>query len=158
MNNKERNWQNLFGQYTTEFTTWHAVTTSYSSQLKVLRSRKFTRAFKTNPDKSIINHKNTYTLEDNQIQEKTWVIKQKECNFSDGVFHPESETMRAISFGNDTSIWVSKEFIKNKMFGSEIFFNQKDWRYSIIPVYESGSLNRIVLIKENTQDFPSKVG
>ncbi len=47
--------------------------------------------------------------------------------------------MRAISFDNDTSIWVAKQFIKDKMFGSEVFFEQEDWRYSIIHVYEGDS-------------------
>ncbi len=157
MNNQERNWLNLFEKNTTEPTTWHALTTAYSPELEIIRSRQFTRAFTTNSDRSIIYHKNTYVLPDNQTKEQTWEIKQQECNLSDGVFHPESENMRAISFDNDTSIWVAKQFIKDKMFGSEVFFEQEDWRYSIIPLYEGGSLNRIVLIKENKQEFPSKV-
>ena len=157
MNNQERNWLDIFGKYTTEPTTWYALTTAYSPELEIIRSRQFTRAFTTNSDRSIVYHTNTYALPDNQTKEQTWVMKQEESNLSDGVFHPESENMRAIGFGNDTSIWVSKKFIKDKMFGSEVFFEQGDWRYSIIPVYEAGSLNRIVLIKENKQDFPSKL-
>ena len=157
MNNQQRNWLHLFEEYTTSPTTWHALTTAYTPELEIIRSRKYTRAFTTNSDRSIIYHKNTYPLPDNQTKEQSWEMKQEESNLSDGVYHPESENMRTIGFGNNTSIWVSKQFIKDKMFGSEVFFKQGDWRYSIIPVYEAGKLNRIVLIKENKQDFPSNV-
>ncbi|MDJ0746096.1 MAG: DUF3598 family protein [Xenococcaceae cyanobacterium MO_167.B27] len=157
MNNQERNWLNLFGKYTPETTTWHVLSTSYSPELEVIRSHKFMRAFKTNSDRSIVYHQNTYYLPDNQIQEKNWQINQQECNLADGVFHPEAETMRAIGFGNDTSIWVSKKIKIDKMFGSEVFFQQEDWRHSIIPVYQEGNLDKIIIIKENQQNFPTQV-
>ena len=65
--------------------------------------------------------------------------------------------MRAIGFGNETSIWVSKQFRPNHNFGSEFFFKHNDWRYSVIPVYQEGNLARIVMIKENPTQFPPRI-
>ncbi|AFZ35373.1 hypothetical protein Sta7437_1815 [Stanieria cyanosphaera PCC 7437] len=154
---QETNWFNLFGQYVPEKTTWHALTTVYSIELEVIRSYKFTRTFSTNADKSIIYHHNIYYLPDNQIKEQSWKLERQKCNQPDGVFHPEAENMRAIGFGNETSIWISKTFSHNHNFGSEVFFQQQDWRYSVIPVYEGGNLSRIVTIKENKQHFPTQI-
>ena len=157
MNYQEKNWLNIFEQYTPETTTWHALTTAYSPELEVIRSYKFMRAFKSNSDRSIIYHQNTYYLPDNQIQEQSWEINNQKCNLSDGVFHPEAETMRAIGFGNGTNIWVSKKFLIDQRFGSEVFFQQEDWRYSVIILYQEGTLAKMVIIKENKQNFPTQV-
>ena len=154
---KETNWFNLFGKYTPEGTTWHALTTAYSLELEVIRSYKFMRKFSTNIDKSIIYHQNTYYLSDGKTKEQTWELEQQKCNQIDGVVHPEAKNMRTISFGNETSIWVSKQFSPNKNFGLETFFQQNDMRYSVIPFYEEGKLARIVMIKENSKEFPVQV-
>lgn len=151
---QETNWFNLFGKYTPEKTTWHALTTVYSLELEVIRAYKFMRAFSTNTDQSIVYHQNTSYLPDNQINEQSWELEKPKCNLPDGVFHPASESMRAIGFGNETSIWVCKELIPNDNFGSEVFFQHQDWRHSVIPVYQEGNLARIVVIKENKLDFP----
>lgn len=157
MTPQERNWFDLFGQYTPQKTTWHALTTVYSLELEVIRAYKFTRTFSTNTDKSIVYHHNTYYLPDNQIKEKSWELEQQKCNQPDGVFHPEAENMRAIAFDKESTIWVSKTFDSNHNFGSEVFFKERDWRYSIIPVYKEGNLARIVTIKENILNFPTQV-
>ena len=157
MTPQERNWLNLFGKYTEEGTTWHALTTVYSPKLEVIRAYKFSRKFSTNIDRSIVYHQNTYYLPDNQIKEQSWELQQEKCNQPDGVFHPEAENMRAIGFGNGTSIWVSKQLETDKKFGSEVFFQHQDWRHSIIPLYEENKLERIVIIKENQTDFPTQI-
>ena len=154
---QETNWFNLFGKYTPEKTTWHSLTTVYSLELEVIRAYKFMRAFSTNTDKSIVYHQNTSYLPDNQINEQSWELEKQKCNQPDGVFHPASESMRAIGFGNETSIWTSIQLRTNTNFGSEVFFQHQDWRHSVIPVYQEGNLARIVVIKENQTDFPSQI-
>jgi hypothetical protein len=157
MNPQEKNWQNLFGDYTQEGTTWHALTTVYSLDLAVIRAYKFTRKFSTNSDCTVVDHHNTYYFDQDNIKEQSWQLDKVKCNQRDGVFHPEAENMRAIDFGNSTSIWVAKTFQENHSFGSEIFVKQQDWRYGIILVYQNGNFERIVLIKENKNHFPEAV-
>lgn len=158
MEQQEKNWLNLFGDYSEQVTTWHALTTVYSLDLQVIRAYKFTRQFSANVDASTIYHKNTYYVDENNIKEQSWEIEKEKCNQSDGVVHPEAATMRAIGFDNDTSIWVSQERKLTKNFGSEVFIKQPEgWRYGIIPVYEDGSFARIVIIKENKNYFPDNV-
>ena len=66
--------------------------------------------------------------------------------------------MRAIGFGNDTSIWVAKQFDPNQSsFGLEAFFQEGETRHSIIPGYQGRNLARFVMIKENTAEFPAGV-
>jgi hypothetical protein len=62
--------------------------------------------------------------------------------------------MRAIDFGNNTSIWVCKILKDNQNFGSEVFFKDNDWRFGIIPIYQNGSFASFVIIKENKNYFP----
>jgi hypothetical protein len=158
MTPQEKNWLNLFGQYSQEGTTWHALTTVYSLDLEVIRAYKFTRQFSSNAEGSTIYHKNTYYLAEDNINEKSWEIEKEKCNQSDGVVHPEAPTMRAIGFGNDTSIWVAKQSKYIDNFGSEVFIEQPgDWRYGIIPVYQDREFARIVVIKENKGYFPKNI-
>jgi hypothetical protein len=154
MNPQEKNWQNLFGDYNQDGTTWHALTTVYSLDLAVIRAYKFTRKFSTNADCSVIYHDNTYYLEGEQTRKQSWQLDKEKCNQGNGIFHPEAENMRAIGFDNNTSIWVAQTFREHHSFGSEIFFKQQDLRYGIIPVYQQGTLERIVLIKEHKAHFP----
>ena len=154
---QEQNWLNLFGQYTPEGTTWHALTTVYALDLQVIRAYQFTRRFSINPERTIVYHQNTYYLPDGQTKEQSWEIEKEKCNQADGVFHPESEYMRAIGFSHGTSIWVSQHFKPKGNFGSEVFVKQQDWRYGIIPVYQDGNLDRLVLIKEHPERFPEQL-
>jgi len=157
MNPTQTNWLNLFGQYPQTGITWHALTTSYSLGLSPTRSYKFKRKFSTNPDQTTVYHTNTY-YSSGQPEEQSWQLDQKDCNQSDGVFHPASERMRTISFGNDTSIWVAKQFDPNQSsFGLEAFFQENETRYSFIPGYQGRNLARFVMIKENMTDFPEDV-
>jgi hypothetical protein len=148
----------LFDRYTQEGTTWHAQTTVYSQKLEIIRSYKFTRKFSTNPDVTTVYHCNTYYSQDGEItQEQSWEIEKEKCDRADGVVHPAAEKMRAIGFGNDTSIWVSKNFSPEDNFGSEVFIRQADYRYGLIPVYQEGNLERLVIIKENPEKFPDRI-
>ena len=154
---QETNWLNLFGKYAQNKTTWHALTTVYSPELEIIRSYRFTRSFSTNADKSIVYHQNIYYLPNEQIKKQSWELEQQQCDRSDGIIHPEAEHMRAIGLENGTSIWLSKQFGLDEKFGMEVFFQQQDWRYSVIPMYQGENLARIVTIKENTQHFPSQI-
>ena len=157
MNPTQTNWLNLFGQYPQTGTTWHALTTSYSLGLSPTRSYQFKRKFSTNPDQTTVYHTNTY-YSNGQPEEQSWQLDQQENSQSDGVFHPAAERMRAISFGNDTSIWVAKQFDpSNGSFGLEAFFQEGENRLSIIPAYQGRNLARFVMIKENTVEFPEGV-
>ena len=157
MNPTQTNWLNLFGEYIPSSTTWHALTTFYSLGLSPTRSYKFKRTFTTNPDKSIIYHTNTYYSANGQTEEKNWQLNQQECSQSDGVVHPAAETMRAIGFANDTSVWVPHQFDPLKSFNLEAFFQEKENRYSIIPAYQGRNMSTFVLIIENTTEFPAGV-
>lgn len=65
--------------------------------------------------------------------------------------------MRAIGFGNQTSIWVSKNIDDESNLGSEVFLKHDNWRYGLLTIYKNGNLDRFVIIKENTQNFPDTV-
>ena len=153
----ETNWLNLFGKYTSEGITWHSQTTVYSLEFEIIRAYKFTRKFSMNKDKTVVYHENKYNLPDGSVKEQNWEISKDKCNQADGVFHPEAENMRTIGFGNGSSIWVSKQIIEDKNFGSEIFIKQDDLRYGLISVYDKGKLERFVIIKENANDFPTSI-
>jgi hypothetical protein len=158
MTPQEKNWLSLFGQYSQEGTTWHAQVTVYSLDLEVIRAFKFTRKFSANVDQTIIYHHNTSYFDDGNVKEKSWQLNKDKCNQPDGVFHPEADSMRAIGFGNDTSIWAVKQAKYSNNFGSEVFINQAaDWRHGIIPIYQDGEFSSLVVIKENKNHFPESV-
>lgn len=150
MNRSERNWNNLFGEYTTEETAWHGCWTTYSPKQEVRSSKKAIRSFQSNADNTVITHINRYV----DAEEKIWHIDREICNQPDGVIHPAIPFMRALSFGAGASAWVSPRFIPGKPFGVEFFFRDGDWRTSVALVYrEDGLLNRIVQIQEHLDHF-----
>jgi hypothetical protein len=155
MNNLDKNWNNLFGEYTTDETAWHGQWTVYSPNQEVIKSQQVVRSFRSNLDNTAITHLNRY-LDANGtvVDEKTWQIDREICNQPDGIVHPAMSSMRALSFGAGATAWISQKFILGKPFGGELFFRNRNWRSSAAIVYgENGQLNRIVHIREHLGRF-----
>jgi hypothetical protein len=155
MNDLDKNWNNLFGEYTTDETAWHGRWTVYSPNQEVMKSQQVVRSFRSNLDNTVITHINRYMDADgNVVDEKTWQIERETCNQPDGVVHPAMPFMRALSFGAGATAWISQRFISGKPFGVEFFFRDDNWRSSAAIVYgENGQLNRIVHIREHLGRF-----
>jgi hypothetical protein len=155
MNNLDKNWNNLFGEYTADETAWHGQWTVYSPNQEVIKSQQVVRSFRSNLDNTVITHINRYLDADgNVVDEKTWQIDRETCAQSDGVVHPAMSSMRALSFGAGATAWISQKFIPEKPFGGELFFRDGNWRTSAAIVYgENGQLNRIVQIREHLGCF-----
>lgn len=155
MNNLDKNWNNLFGEYTADETAWHGQWTVYSPNQEVIKSQQVVRSFRSNSDNTAITHVNRYLDADGTVvDEKAWQIDQKTCAQSDGVVHPAMSSMRTLSFGAGATAWISQKLIPGKPFGGELFFRDRNWRTSAAIVYgENGQLNRIVHIREHLGCF-----
>lgn len=155
MNNLDKNWNNLFGEYTTDETAWHGQWTVYSPNQEVINSKQAVRSFRSNSDNTVITHINRYLDADgNVVDEKTWQIDRETCAQSDGVIHPAMSSMRALSFGAGATAWISQKLIPGNPFGVELFFRDGNWRTSAAIIYgENGQLNRIVQIREHLGHF-----
>lgn len=155
MNSQEKNWNNLFGEYTTDETAWYGRWTVYSPNQEVMKSQQVVRSFHSNLDNTVITHINRYIDADgNVVDEKTWQIDRETCNQPNGVVHPAMPSMRSLSFGAGATAWISQKFIPGKPFGVELFFRDDNWRSSAAIVYgENGQLNRIVHIREHLGHF-----
>lgn len=157
MNLQEKNWENLFEHITTEGVAWHGIWTVYSLEKEVLNSFKAVRKFQVNEEKTLITHTNKYSYSDGTASEKSWQIKKQICSKPDGVIHPASLSMRAISFGEDKNAWLSKKLEAGEKFATELFFRYQDWRTSVASIYaESGDLEKITIIREHLDSFPNK--
>jgi hypothetical protein len=154
MNNLDKNWNNLFGEYTADETAWHGQWTVYSPNQEVIKSQQAIRSFRSNSDNTVITHINRYLDADGNVEEKTWQIDRETCNQPDGVIHPAMSSMRALSFGAGATAWISQKLIPGKPFGVELFFRDRNWRTSAAIIYgENGQLNRIVQIREHLGCF-----
>lgn len=155
MNNLDKNWNNLFGEYTADETAWHGQWTTHSPNQEVINSKQVVRSFRSNLDNTVITHTNRYLdAEGNVVDEKTWQIERETWAQSDGVVHPAMPSMRALSFGAGATAWISQKLIPGKPFGGELFFRDSNWRTSAAIVYgENGQLNRIVQIREHLGRF-----
>jgi Domain of unknown function (DUF3598) len=56
MNNLDRNWNNLFGEYTTDETAWYGQWNSYSPEQELIKSKQAIRSFRSNIDHTAITH------------------------------------------------------------------------------------------------------
>lgn len=159
MNNLNNNWNNLFGEYTTDETAWHGLWTVYSSNQEVIQSKRAIRSFQSNLDNTIITHTNRYIdVDGNVVDEKTWQIDRETCNHPDGVVHPAMPWMRSLSFGAIATAWISPKLIPGKPFGVELFLREDNWRMSAAIVYgENGQLDRIVHIREHLDYFSDEL-
>ncbi|MDJ0705368.1 MAG: DUF3598 family protein [Leptolyngbyaceae cyanobacterium MO_188.B28] len=155
MNKQEQHWLNLFGDYTSEGTAWHANVTVYTPDQHVLRAYQFTRTFATNHDKTIVTHRNEYFLHDGATKEQTWRLDKQTCNQPDGVIHPASTNMRSLSMGQGSSAWVPTQVVPNQAFSTELFLRKDSHRYSVVIIYTlEGQIERIVTITEQVNEFP----
>lgn len=154
MNNLDKNWNNLFGEYTADETAWHGRWTVYSSNQEIISSKQAVRSFRANSDHTVITHVNRYADLNGNVEEKIWHIDRATCNQSDGVVHPAMPFMRALSFGEGATAWIAPKFVLGKPFGVEFFFRKNNWRTSAAIVYgENGCIDRIVHIQEHLDYF-----
>ncbi|MGB3513493.1 MAG: DUF3598 family protein [Microcoleaceae cyanobacterium] len=157
MNLQEQNWINLFGYHTSEATAWYGIWTTYSTELKVIKSYQGIRKFSAHEDKTVISHQNNYTYSDGTTEEKQWQIEKEIASQPDGMIHPALESMRALSFGQGANAWMSQEFKPGNRFGCELFFQYQNWRTSVVPIYgETGDLARITQIREHLNSYPDR--
>jgi Domain of unknown function (DUF3598) len=157
INLHEQNWKNLFGDFTTEERAWHGTWTSYTPEKQVIRSYQGVRRFRANEDKTVIYQTNNYTYADGSKEEKNWQIEKLIANQPDGIVHSAIPSMRALSFGEGATAWLSQELEVGKNFGMELFFRYQDWRTSVSSIYgENGDLIRITQIREYLGSFPSQ--
>ena len=119
MNNIDKNWSNLFGEYTTDETAWYGRWTVYSSSQEIINSKQAIRSFRSNSDNTVITHVNRYVDVNGNAEEKIWQLDRATCNQPDGVVHPAMPFMRALSFGQETTAWIAPKFVSGKRFGVE---------------------------------------
>ncbi|KAM3114125.1 DUF3598 family protein [Phormidesmis sp. 146-33] len=155
MNHSDRNWNNLFGEYTTDETAWYGQWNSYSPEQELIKSKQVIRSFRSNVDNTVITHTNRYLDNDGNVVDKTsWQIDRETCNQPNGVSHPAASSMRTLSFGAGATAWLSQKLSLGNACGLELFFGNHDWRSSVVIVYgENGQLDRITHIREHRGDF-----
>ncbi|MGI2903105.1 DUF3598 family protein [Tolypothrix sp. VBCCA 56010] len=156
MNLQDKNWENLFGDITTEGISWHGIWTRYSPDKEIITSFKAVRRFQANEDQTVITHTNKYTNSDGTEEEIIWHIEKQTCSQPDGVIHPALLSTRVVSFGKDKNALVSKKLEAGKKIAAELFFRYQDWRTGVAIIYaESGELERITIIREHLNSFPN---
>lgn len=156
MNNLDKNWNNLFGEYATDETAWYGQWTVYSPD-QIMKSQQAIRSFCSSVDNTVITHINRYIDASGNVEEKTWQLARETCNQPDGVIHPAVSSMRALSFGAGATAWTSQKLVPGNPFGVEFFFRDRNWRTSAAIVYgENSQLNRIVHIREHLGCFSNE--
>lgn len=157
MNNLDKNWNNLFGEYTTDETAWYGRWTVYSPDREAIGTKQAIRIFRSNSNNTAITHINRYVDANGNTEnskEKTWQIERATCNQPDGVIHPAMPFMRSLSFGKGATAWIAPKFVPGKPFGGEFFFRDGNWRKSVAIAYgENDRLDRIVHIEEHLGGF-----
>lgn len=154
MNLKDQNWKNFT---TNHLRDWHGIWTRYSPQGEVTESFQSLRSFQSNSKETEIVQKNHYTYSDGRRVEKSWEYNQLSNSLSDGVFHPETESMRGIFFESGHAAWVSTKLKTDSYFAVELFFKYQELRHSVSIVYdESGRLFRTTNIREDATGFLSQ--
>ena len=154
MNLQEQNWTNLFGNHTIENIAWHGTWTQYSPTQEVINTFQCVRRFRTNEEKTLIYHTNNYTYSDGSTEEKSWQLEKQTCNQPDGLVHIAIPSMRALSFGQGATVWLSKTLEPEKKFAVELFFLHNHWRTSIGIIYaENHDIERMTQIREHLGSF-----
>lgn len=154
MNLQEQNWTNLFDNHTLEDTAWHGTWTQYSLNQEVINTFQCVRTFRTNEDKTLIYQTNNYTYSDGSTEEKSWQLEKQICNQPDGLVHKAVPSMRALSFGQGASAWLSKTLKPETKFALELFFKHNHWRTSVGIIYaENHEIERITQIREHLGSF-----
>jgi hypothetical protein len=156
MNLQEQHWTKLFERVTTEGSYWYGIWTVRSPEKEVIKEFKGIRHLQANEDKTVITHTNQFPSPDGTVQEKQWQIEKEACNLPDGLAHTAALSKRALSLLDwGVSAWVTKTFEPGRDFGIEFFLKHEDWNNSLGIIYgESGSLDRILHIREHLGSFP----
>jgi hypothetical protein len=159
MNNSDRNWNNLFGEYTTAETAWYGQWNTYSPEQKLTKSKQVIRSFRSNVDNTAITHTNRYIDADGNVEETTsWQIDRATCNQPDGVSHPAGSSMRTLAFGASAFAFMSQKLASGNACGLELFFRDREWRTSIAIIYgENGHLSHITQIQEHLASFSDRL-
>ncbi|MEH2467357.1 DUF3598 family protein [Nostoc sp.] len=151
---KEQNWQN-FTLY--HLRNWHGIWTRYSPQGEVTDSFKSQRNFHSNPEKTEISQTNRYIYDDGRTDEQSWEFNELSNNLSDGLFHPQNQSMRGVFFGSGHAAWLTTKLTTGSYFAIELFFIHNQLRHSVGIVYDQyGSLFRTANIREDADGFPSQ--
>ncbi|MBW4631332.1 MAG: DUF3598 family protein [Iphinoe sp. HA4291-MV1] len=154
MDLKEQNWKNFTINHLRD---WHGIWTRYSPQGEVTESFQSLRSFRSNPPKTEIVQTNHYTYSDGRKLEKSWEFHQLSNSLSDGLFHPQNESMRGIFFESGHAAWVSTKLKTGSYFAVELFFKYEELRHSVSIIYDDcGSLFRTANIREDATGFPSQ--
>lgn len=157
MNNLDRNWHNVFGEFTTDETAWYGQWNTYTPDLKIIKSKQAIRGFRSNADNTVITHTNRYIDANGDIEEISWQIDRETCNQPDGVIHPAASSMRTLSFGGGVTAWISQKLTSEGFCGAELFFGREQ-RTSVAIVYgEDGQLSRITQIREHLGHFSDEL-
>lgn len=158
MNNSDRNWNNLFGEYTTDETAWYGQWNTYSPERKLIKSKQVIRGFRSNVDNTAITHTNRYVGADGSVEETAWQIDRATCNYPDGVSHPAVSSMRTLAFGAGAFAFMSQKLASGNACGVELFFRDQEWRSSIAIIYgENGHLSHITQIREHLASFSDQL-
>ena len=154
INLKEQNWQNFTLHH---LRNWHGIWTRYSPQGEVTESFKSQRSFHSNPEKTEIVQTNRYKYDDGRTEEKSWEFNELSNSLSDGLFHPENQSMRGVFFSSGHAAWETKKLKTGSYFAVELFFIHNQLRHSVGIVYDQhGSLFRTANIREDADGFPSQ--
>ncbi|MEG4808291.1 DUF3598 family protein [Microcoleus sp. F8-D3] len=158
MNNSDRNWNRLFGEYTTDETAWYGEWNTYSPDRKLIKSKQVIRSFRSNADNTAITHTNRYIGADGNVEETTWQIDRATCNQPDGVSHPAASSMRTLAFEAGALAFLSQKLASGNACGVELFFRDREWRTSIAIIYgENGHLSHITQIREHLESFSAQL-
>ena len=154
MDLKEQNWKNFTANHLRD---WQGIWTRYSPQGEVTESFQSLRSFRGNPEETEIVQTNRYAYADGRTLEKSWEFNQLSNSLSNGLFHPENESMRGVFFEYGHAAWVSTKLKTGSYFAVELFFKYEELRHSVGIVYdEHGSLFRTANIREDAARFPSQ--
>ncbi len=151
---KDQNWKNFTANHLRD---WHGIWTRYTPQGEVKESFQSLRRFQSNPEQTEIHQTNRYIYSENNIKEESWDYNQAENSSTDGIFHPQADSMRTICFESGHAGWVAKHLEVNSYFGVELFFRYEELRHSVGIVYDKqGALFRTANIREDAKVFPSQ--
>jgi hypothetical protein len=153
MNAKDQNWKNFTDQHLYD---WQGIWTRYTPTGEVKESFCSLRHFKGNSEKTEIYQLNKYIYAEDNIKEQSWHYNQLDNSLSDGMFHPQVESMRGYFFPSGHSAWVTMQVQSGSFLAMELFFRYQHLRHSVGIVYdEQGNLFRTANIREDSTGFPS---
>lgn len=152
---KEQNWQNFITHHVKD---WQGIWTRYSPQGDMIESFKGLRSFRTNPEQTELFQTNRYTYNNGRVEEKKWHSYKEDKAFSDGIMHPAFPAMRSYFMKQGAAVWSKKILEPGSLFQpAEFFFRYEEIRHSVAIIYDTdGSLMRVVSIREDAVNFPSK--